>query len=348
MRARRSLARAAAPLVIVATLYVAPFALSNAAAVRSAAAAPAPVACVKTKGSCWLPGTGSVPWQYQLQGTTKAGCLYPNTNYVNTGIRTTAWNGATNVAPKMFDIDIYQDPGCSGGVANIPVTNAVSAIHANGAHAVGYIDAGSIEHFRTDYPQYVSFDNSCGGCLIGNTYFGYRNENWLNISGDGSVTGINPNTGVRETPAQFIRDELSNRMAAARTAGFDSIEFDNVELYDNKTGFATTAAQNLAFNESIANLAHSLGFTVALKNDLAQAPDLQPYFDFAINEQCFQYSECGNLQQWSTTGGKAVFNVEYKTKLSTFCPLANSSSYNFNSSLKDANLYDQPWTPCRG
>ena len=172
MRARRSLARAAAPLVIVATLYVAPFALSNAAAVRSAAAAPAPVACVKTKGSCWLPGTGSVPWQYQLQGTTKAGCLYPNTNYVNTGIRTTAWNGATNVAPKMFDIDIYQDPGCSGGVANIPVTNAVSAIHANGAHAVGYIDAGSIEHFRTDYPQYVSFDNSCGGCLIGNTYFG--------------------------------------------------------------------------------------------------------------------------------------------------------------------------------
>ena len=105
---------------------------------------------------------------------------------------------------------------------------------------------------------------------IGNTYFGYRNENWLNISDDGSVTGINPNTGVRETPAQFIRDELSNRMAAARTAGFDSIEFDNVELYDNKTGFATTAAQNLAFNESIANLAHSLVvFSAVRKNGAA-------------------------------------------------------------------------------
>ena len=43
-----------------------------------------------------------------------------------------------------------------------------------------------------------------------------------------------------------------------------------------------------------------------------------------------------------------MFNVEYKGKLSNFCPLANSSSYNFNSILKNANLYDTPWTPCRG
>jgi hypothetical protein len=295
-----------------------------------------------------VPGTASLPWQYQLQGTTQAGCLYPSTNYINTGITATAWDGTKSVHPKVFDIDIYQDPGCSGGVANIPVTNAVAAIHAQGGHAIGYIDAGSWEKWRADQGEYVAFDNSCGGCLLGRTYFGYKDERWLNIDDSGSVTGINPNTGVRETPAQFIRDELAKRMADAKVAGFDAIEFDNVEAYTNRTGFNTTAAQQLAFNQSIANLAHSMGFTVGLKNDLGQAADLRPYFDFAVNEQCFQYSECAALQTWPTTYGKAVFNVEYKGKLSNFCPLANSTSYDFNSSLKDANLYDTPWTPCRG
>jgi hypothetical protein len=108
-------------LLVVAMFSVVPFAVDHAAA-----AAAAPVACNTSQGPCWHPPTTSVPWQYQLQGTTPAGCLYPNTNYVNTGIKATAWNGATNVAPKAFDIDIYQDPGCSGGVANIRVTNAVA------------------------------------------------------------------------------------------------------------------------------------------------------------------------------------------------------------------------------
>jgi hypothetical protein len=44
---------------------------------------------------------------------------------------------------------------------------------------------------------------------------------------------------------------------------------------------------------------------------------------------------------------KAVFNVEYKLATSKFCPDANSSSYNFNSILKDVKLYDVPYTPCR-
>jgi hypothetical protein len=345
MRIPRTATRALTPFLLVMMFTVGPFALSRAAAA-------APVACNTTKGPCWHPATTSIRWQYQLQSTTPAGCLYPGTNYINTGITATAWNGATGVAPKAFDIDIYQDPGCSGGVANIPVRNAVADIHARGAKAIGYVNAGSWEAFRADAGQYTAFDNSCGGCLLGNTYFGYKDERWLSLSDDGSVTGINPNTGVRETPAQFIRDELTARLADAKTAGFDAIEFDNVESYTNRNGFNTTAAQQLAFNESIANLAHSLGFTVALKNDLGQASTLQPYFDFAISEQCFQYSECNvpapGLQAWPSTYGKAVFNVEYKGKLSNFCPLANSSSYDFNSALKNANLYDTPWTPCRG
>jgi len=151
--------------------------------------------------------------------------------------------------------------------------------------------------------------------------------------------------------AAVILDELAARLAKARSAGADAIEFDNVDAYQNKTGLTISAATQEQFDAAIANLAHTAGFAAGLKNDLGQAGDLQPYFDFAINEQCWQYRECNfpapGLQAWPSTYGKAVFNVEYKLATSKFCPQANSASYNFNSILKDVNLYDVPYTPCR-
>jgi hypothetical protein len=68
----------------------------------------------------------------------------------------------------------------------------------------------------------------------------------------------------------------------------------------------------------------------------------------AINEQCFQYKECNypppGYPDW-VASGKVVFNVEYKLSTGKFCPQANT--WTFNSILKDTNLYDTPWTPCR-
>jgi len=134
-------------------------------------------------------------------------------------------------------------------------------------------------------------------------------------------------------------------------SGVDAIEFDNVDAYQNKTGLTISAATQEQFDAAIANLAHAAGFAVGLKNDLGQVGDLQPYFDFANNEQCWQYRGCNfpapGLQAWPPAYGKAVFNVEYKLAASKFCPQANSYSYNFNSILKDVNLYDVPYTPCR-
>jgi hypothetical protein len=205
------------------------------------------------------------------------------------------------------------------------------------------------ETWRPDYPQYSSFNASCGGCLFGKPVGGFRDEFWLNINTN--VSGVNPNTGQTETAQQFIIDELSARLDKARSLGVDAIEFDNVDAYQNKTGLTISAATQEQFDATIANLAHSKGFTVGLKNDLGQANDLQPYFDFAINEQCWQYNECNypppGLQVWPGTYGKAVFNVEYKLAASKFCLQANSASYNFNSILKNVNLYDVPYTPCR-
>jgi hypothetical protein len=66
-----------------------------------------------------------------------------------------------------------------------------------------------------------------------------------------------------------------------------------------------------------------------------QAADLEPFFDWTLNEQCFQYKECNTLLPF-TQHAKAVFNVEYKLSTNQFCPAANA--LNFNSLKKRLDL----------
>ena len=44
-----------------------------------------------------------------------------------------------------------------------------------------------------------------------------------------------------------------------------------------------------------------------------QVAALQPSFDFAVNEQCNEYSECGGYSAF-TSANKPVFNAEYASK----------------------------------
>ena len=80
----------------------------------------------------------------------------------------------------------------------------------------------------------------------------------------------------------------------------------NVDAYANESGFPLSAADQLTFNRFVATAAHVRGLSVGLKNDLDQARTLQPHFDWALNEQCFQYDECERLKPF-VDAGKAVF-----------------------------------------
>ncbi len=55
-----------------------------------------------------------------------------------------------------------------------------------------------------------------------------------------------------------------------------------------------------------------------LKNDLGQVRALLRYVGFEVNEQCFQYGECGRLRPFIAYG-KPVFGAEYELPLSRFC-----------------------------
>ena len=84
-----------------------------------------------------------------------------------------------------------------------------------------------------------------------------------------------------------------------------------------------TTADQLAFNRNLASSAHAKGLSVGLKNDLEQVPNLVAEFDWALNEQCFEFSECNALRPF-LDARKAVFNVEYNVEISSFCPQAQA------------------------
>jgi hypothetical protein len=248
--------------------------------------------------------------------------------------------GGDCVTPEVFDIDLYVDTKVSG-VGNFVVdTAAVDAIHAAEGHAICYLDAGDAETYRPDYQRFVDFDARCGGCLIGNPFSQvFPDEFFLNINDD---------KGQRD----FILRVNRARVAKCAKAGFDGVEWDIIDTYeDPHSGFDINYRSQLKFDTSLANLAHEYGMSVAMKNDPSQVKDLLPYFDYAIVEECFQYHFCSGHPAPGETAfvhaGKAVFEVEYRRSRAEFCGEAATLGINAIKKSRNFSLFATPYHPCR-
>jgi hypothetical protein len=282
---------------------------STLALTAASAAPPAPVACKTSAGACWKPPLNA-RWQYQLQPMAQ----YASTGGLNVDICAVPSTGGPCVRPAVFDFDLYDVDGVT------PNTTGTAAVHTAGGKAICYVSAGTWEDWRPDAGQFPA--------SVKGSKNGWPGERWLDIRQTSVLVPI-----------------MDARVAKCRQAGFDGVEWDNVDGYSNRSGFPLTYADQLAYNATLANLAHQYGLTVAIKNDVEQLADLGPYFDYAVNEQCQQYRECGAYDGPFTGAGKAVFQVEYKLSVAKFCPAANTA--NRNAILKDFDLFDTPYTPCR-
>jgi hypothetical protein len=205
----------------------------------------------------------------------------------------------TSVDVQMYDVDGFE---VSAGT--------VRTLHDAGRAVVCYISAGSWESFR---PDAGDFPNSVKGA--GN---GWPGERWLDVR-----------------KLRILRPIMRARLDMCDAKGFDAVEFDNVDGHQNRTGFPLTGADQLRYDVFLANEAHRRGMSAVLKNDLGQIRTLLPYFDAALNEQCFQYHECDRLRPF-VNAGKGVFTVEYQLELGQFCPQA--ADLGFNSMRKKLSL----------
>jgi endo-alpha-1,4-polygalactosaminidase (GH114 family) len=285
----------------------------------------------------WQPPAGA-RIQYQLETSDRS---HAATGGIDVGICEPPAAGGHCVRPQVFDIDLYQDGRMSGNDHTVN-TAAVNAIHKRGAHAICYVSAGTAERFRPDYHRYVRFDRRIGHRLLGKPFSDrFSNEYWVNI---------NNSRGQRD----FVLRRVAARTQKCAAAGFDAVEYDVVDAYaqgKRVTGWRIGAPTQLVFNRALAGIAHDNGLAVGLKNDLGQVPRLEPRFDFAVNEQCFQYHECTNNPapgyKAFTRAGKAVFQVEYRIAPSRFCGEANRLGFSSIKKARDFSLDAEPWTPCR-
>ena len=136
---------------------------------------------------------------------------------------------------------------------------------------------------------------------------------------------------------------MIKRFQMCKEKGFDAVEPDNMDGFENKSGFPLTAAQQLTYDEWVADEVHSLGMAVLQKNDGEQTKQLEPYFDGALDEQCNQYSECSSFQPY-LTAGKPVLNAEYDLSASSFCAVDNAAG--IMGARYDLELDGKTFEPC--
>lgn len=238
----------------------------------------------------------------------------------------TSWNWVLSTVPsapfrnvRMYDVD-----GFNNTAAN------VSALHSAGIKAVCYLSAGTYENWRSDASQFPSAILGSGN--------GWPGEKWLDIR---EIQKSN----------SALRKIMDARLDMCHQKGFDMVELDNVDGYANSTGFSLSAADQLYYNATLANDSHARGMSVLQKNDDEQIPQLLPYFDGALNEQCNQYKECTTAQNGDygydqyVSAGKPVFQAEYNLSTSSFCSKDNAN--NFNGVRFDLDLDDKTFQACR-
>ena len=193
-----------------------------------------------------------------------------------------------SVPAEMYDIDLFDNSAA-----------VVASLHARGRRVVCYLSAGSFERGRPDSARFPA-------AVLGRPLDGFPDERWLDVR-----------------RLDVLRPVIERRLDLCASKGFDGVEADNVDGYANPTGFPLTAAHQLRFNRFLARAAHARSLSIGLKNDLGQAATLVTDFDWALNEQCFEFDECDLLLPF-VRAGKAVFTVEYALRPAAFCARART------------------------
>jgi hypothetical protein len=183
-----------------------------------------------------------------------------------------------SVPAAVYDVDGFETSAAE-----------VARLHALGRHVVCYIDVGTWENFRPDEGKFPE-------SVLGRPN-GWPGERWLDVR-----------------RLSVLEPIMTARFRMCLRKGFDAVEPDNIDGFENDTGFHITARQQLRYDEWVAREVHSLGMAVLQKNDPEQARRLEPFFDGVLDEQCNQYQECGSFEPYLRVG-KPVLNAEYQRSL---------------------------------
>lgn len=179
--------------------------------------------------------------------------------------------------------------------------SVIEDLHDDGIRVVCYLSAGSWEPYRSDASDFPDE-------ILGAAYEGFEDERWLDVR------------------APSLRPLLTARIEQAAEKGCDAVDPDNVNGFENDTGFDLTADDQLAFDRWLFAEVHDHGMAVGLKNDLAQAGALVDEVEFQVNEECIRYGDCAALAVF-TDAGKPVWSIEYSGTPHEVCAAAEELGF---------------------
>lgn len=196
------------------------------------------------------------------------------------------------IAAELFIVNLQQTPA-----------STIEALHAAQRKVICSFHAGIVD-------PTVAEAGSLSLAVAGSKVDEKQELRWLDI----------------RNPA--VQGWVEKQLEQARDKRCDGVLPNGLDGYTVNSGYPLSAQEQLTFNRWLADAAHARQLSVGLRNDSEQARSLQAKFDWALNEQCFEYGEC-NAYQPFIAAGKAVLGVEYQGESSDFCPKANALKYDW-------------------
>ncbi|CZR50353.1 uncharacterized protein PAC_00225 [Phialocephala subalpina] len=190
---------------------------------------------------------------------------------------------------SIFDIDLFQNTKYD-----------VAELHRRGIYVICYFSAGTWEPLRDDLDN---FNRTAPGLHYDDPSGHFKEEQWFN------------------TTDPVVRDGMAKRILRVKNMGCDAVDPDNVDTYDNETGFnakpenvETDKQTSIDYISFLSNITHKASMQMSLKN----APEIVDYVihmvDFQVNENCANSTQCWKFRKF-IADGRPLFEIEYPTYL---------------------------------
>ncbi|ROV94285.1 hypothetical protein VMCG_08644 [Cytospora schulzeri] len=169
---------------------------------------------------------------------------------------------------EVWIIDLFDNP-----------TETVTGLHRRGRKVIAYFSAGTRESWRPDASLFPASD-------LGRAMDGWDGERWVRTGSEG------------------VRRVMLARLDMAAAKGFDGVDPDNVDGYDNKNGLKLTKGDAVEYVLWLTREAHARGLSCGLKNAGDIVPRVVDHMQWCVNEQAVQYGDEEQFEQFVRQGMK--------------------------------------------
>ena len=195
------------------------------------------------------------------------------------------------------------------------VTRAeIAALNAAGVYTICYVSVGTMETYRSDVNMFPAG-------AVGKRYDEWPDEFFLDIREPYTIPAI-----------------MQRRFLDCAMKGFKAVEPDNMDVYQNDSGFDLTREDTLEYLRMLVRAADAVNLEIGQKNVPELTDELVGVMDFVITEDCFADGWCGDVSAY-IGAGKPVLAAEYTdtgVDWGAACAFARRNGYSMI--LKDRDL----------